>query len=106
MQTVPEETPASIVEGMTSKKRVRAAHRGSVTRLTGQLQEIVGSGDVCKLKLLRNSQTDKLHILAKLDDELIELVSEEQLEAEGEESDLYREWVGLAIISLDDALKG
>ena len=43
---------------------------------------------------------------AKLDDELIELVSEEQLEAEGEESDLYREWVGLAIISLDDALKG
>ena len=61
---------------------------------------------MCKLKLLRNSQTDKLHILAKLDDELIELVSEEQLEAEGEESDLYREWVGLAIISLDDTLKG
>ena len=91
---------------MIRKKRVRAAHRGSVTRLTGQLEEVIGSGDTCKLKLLRNSLTDKQHIiLAKLDEELTELVSDEQLEAEVEESDLYRERVGLAIISLDDVLK-
>ena len=57
---------------------------------------------------MQTQATDKFtdrQAMAKLDEEVIELVSDEQLEAEVEESDLYRERAGLAIISLDDALK-
>ncbi len=91
-------------EIMARKKRVRAAHRGSVTKMIGRLNDALGSSDVCRLKQLKQSLTDKLSVLSKLDDELIELVGEEQLEAEVEQADLIREDISLAVISIDDAL--
>ena len=91
--------------GLTRKRRVRAAHRGSVTRLTDKLDEILISGDARRLRQLKQSLTDKQHVLSKLDDELIELVNDEHLEEEVEAADLIRERIGLAIISLDDALE-
>ena len=91
--------------GLTWKRRVRAAHRGSVTRLTDKLDEILISGDARRLRQLKQSLTDKQHVLSKLDEELIELVNDEHLEEEVEAADLIRERIGLAIISLDDALE-
>ena len=88
------------------KKRVRGAHRASVTRLISQLEEAMESDDARRLKQLKQSLTDKTSVLAKLDDELIGLVEEEQLEAEVEQADLIRERIGLAIISIEDALEG
>jgi len=65
---------------LARKKRVRAAHRGSVTRIIGQVEEAIASADTCRLKQLRQSLSDKSSVLSKLDDELIELVEEEELE--------------------------
>ena len=92
-------------EGTSQKRRVRATHRGSVTRMTTQLEDVIISRDAHKLKQLKQSLTHKLKVLVKFDDELIELVSNEQLEAEVEQADVFREWAELAIISLDDALE-
>ena len=87
------------------KRRVRAAHRGSVTRLTSQLEHVLDSGDARQMKQLKQSLTDKLHVLSKLDDKLIDLVPDEQLEEEVQQADLIKERITLAIISLDDGLE-
>ena len=76
-----------------------------MTRLTDKLDEILISGDARRLRQLKQSLTDKQHVLSKLDEELIELVNDEHLEEEVEAADLIRERIGLAIISLDDALE-
>lgn len=57
------------------------------------------------MKQLKQSLTDKLQVLSKLDEELIDLVRDEQLEQEVEQADLIRERISLAIISLDDRLE-
>lgn len=92
-------------EEAARKKRIRAAHRGSVTRLTAQLENVLDSADARKMKQLRQSLTDKLKVLSKLEDELIELVRDEQLEEEVEQADLIREQTTLTLISLEDGLE-
>ena len=69
-------------EVAVEKRRVRTAHCESVTRLTSQLEHILDSGDAHQMKQLKPSSTDKVHVLSKLDDELIELETDEQLEEE------------------------
>ena len=70
------------------KTRVRAAHRASVT---SQLEHVLDSGDALQMKQLRQSLTDKLCVLSKLDDELIDLPPAEQLEEEVQQEDLIKE---------------
>ena len=84
---------------------MRAGHRGSVTRTLRQLEEALMSTDVNKLKQLRQSLMEKSSILAKLNEELIELVEEEQLEAEIEQADVIMDDINLAVISIDEALE-
>ena len=84
---------------------MRAAHRGSVTRIISQVEEAIASADVCRLKQLRRSLSDKLSVLSKLDDELIKLVKEEELEAEVEQADLIGKKISLAVISIEDTLR-
>ena len=86
----------------TRKKRIRAAHHGSVTRLTAPLEDILSSGDSRRMKQLKQSLTNRLHVLSTIDKELISLVSDEQLEEEVEQADLIRERISFALISLDD----
>ena len=92
-------------EGALRKKRVRGAHRASVTRLVVQLEEALGGKDTHRLRQLRQSLTDKSDILVRLDNELLELVKEEELEAEVEQADQIKEKISLSIIHIDDALK-
>ena len=75
-----------------------------VTRLTAQLENVLDSANTRQMKQLRQSLTDKLQVLSKLDDELIKLVRDEQLE-EVEQADLIRERTTLALISLEDGLE-
>ena len=90
---------------LARKKRVRAAHHGSVTRIISQVEEAIASTDACRLKQLIQSLSDKSSILSKLDDELIELVEEEELETEVEQADLIGEQISLAVISIEDTLR-
>ena len=90
---------------LARKKRVRAAHRGSVTGIISQVEEAIASADACRLKQLRQSLSDKSSVLSKLDDELIELVEEEELEAEVEQADLIGKKISLTVINIEDTLR-
>ncbi len=82
-------------------KRIRAAHRGAVTRLINQLEDSLTSA---QLKQLKQSLLGKLDILSKLDGELLLHVEEEQLENEIEHADRVREKAELAIIHIEEEL--
>lgn len=93
---------------ISRKKKVRAAHRGSATRIMGQTYENLGSGEGPNLSRLRQqkvSLTEKLELLSKLDDELIEVVTEEELEAEVEQADIVREKIRVCVNDIDQALE-
>ncbi len=69
-----------------------------------QIDEATSYGDMLKLRQLKQSLTNKLNVLAGLDDEVLELTEETELEGEVEQADLIRERIDFAILSLDDTL--
>ena len=95
-------------EGVSRKKKVRAAHRASVTRMIAQAQEMlrgpVEELNVPKLKQKRQALQVKTELLNKLDEEIVEIVDEDGLDDEVEQADVVRERIELAIIDLDSAL--
>ena len=95
-------------EGLARKRKVRAAHRGSVTRIVSQVYESLESGEALNLPRLRQQKSQlsgKLDVLSKLDDELIEMVAEDELDAEVEQADVIKEKIGLCIMDIDQALE-
>ena len=88
----------------TRRVRVRAAHRGTVTRLINQLDEVLSLADVSRLKQMRQSLMAKMEILSRMDEEILALVEEDQVGGEIEQADVVREGAELAIISIDEAL--
>ena len=94
--------------GLDRKRKVRAAHRGSVTRIVGQVYESLESGDALSVPRLRQQKSllsGKLDLLSKLDDELIEMVAEDELDHEVEQADVIKERIDLCIMDIDKALK-
>ena len=95
-------------EGLTRKRKVRAAHRGSVTRIISQVYESLESGEALNLPRLRQQKlqlSGKLDVLSKLDDELIEMVAEDELDVEVEQADVIKEKIGLCFMDIDQALE-
>jgi len=94
-------------EGLDRKRKVRAAHRGSATRIMNQVAENLGSPDgpnLPRLKQQKTSLAEKMEVLCKLDNELIEMVDEEELDHEVGQADIIREKIGVCIIDIDEAL--
>ena len=94
-------------EILLRKKKVRAGHRGSVTRILTQVYELLDSTEELnsmRLRQWKQPLSGKLDVLSKLDKELIELVPEE-LDNEVDQADKIREKIQLAIIDIDQALK-
>jgi len=87
----------------TRRVNVRRAHRSSATRSINQIDAAIESNDARQLRQLKQSLANKLTVLAKLDDEVIELM-EDDLEAEVEQADEVRERIDLAILTIEDAL--
>ena len=83
--------------------KIRRAHRASATRLCNSAYEDINADvvHVAKLKQQRQSVTEKVQTLAKLDEEMLDLVEEEALEAEIEQADIVREKLTLCIIDTD-----
>ena len=95
-------------EGLARKWKVRAAHRGSVTRIVSQVYENLESGEALNLPRLRQQKSllsGKLDVLSRLDDELIEMVAEDELDNEVEQADIIKEKIGLCIMDIDQALE-
>lgn len=80
-------------EGLARKKRVRAGHKASATRILGQISSALEKTppDADRLSLLKLTLTEKLDVLKALDAEIIEITPEEGLEEEIGQSDEYKE---------------
>ena len=76
----------------TRKIKIRRAHRSSATRLCNSVYENIKAEvvNVAKLRQQRQSITEKVQTLAKLDGEMLDLVEEEALETEIEQADIVR----------------
>ena len=83
---------------------VRRAHRASTTKSINQIDGAIESNDVRRLRQLKQSLTGKLTVLAKLNEDILELTDESELEAEVEQADETQEKIDLAILTTEDAL--
>ena len=76
-----------------------------MTKLVNQIDAAVASDDDAnRLRQIKLSLVDKLAVLTKLDDEILELTEESELEAEVEQADKARAKINLAIITIEDAV--
>ena len=95
-------------ESLSRKKKVRAAHRASVTRMIGQARETLEESEgfeIAKLTQKKDALAAKVELLRKLDEEIVEVVHEDELESEIERADEIREQIELIVIELDCALR-
>ena len=95
---------------ISRKRKVRGAHRSSVTRILSNISELLpGSTEKLELTNLRQKKSalsEKSQILKRLDEELLIIIPDDELEGEVEQADLIQERIQLAILEIDDALSG
>ena len=75
------------------KTRVRAGHRSSATKMITRSEKLLAedSPDVPRLLQLKLSLTEKLDTLKKLDSEILDMVEEDKVANEIEQSDEFKE---------------
>ena len=68
-----------MAEALAKKKRIRAGHKASATKLLHQIDGAASapSPDTAKLRSLKMSLTEKLETLKQLDGEIVELIDDE-----------------------------
>ena len=91
---------------LARKKKLRSAQRAAVTRIIGQIQDLVSKSEIelSRLKLKGNALLEKKEIIKKLDSDILEATPEEELETEIERSDAVEEQIELAIILIDETM--
>ncbi|CAB4005252.1 E3 ubiquitin- ligase DZIP3 [Paramuricea clavata] len=105
------------LDELTKKRRTRAAHRGSATKIGTKIKECLVNvsetpqTDKNVLKQLRDTLSEKLEALKLLDNEIVEVLSnseaedaEQQLEKEIQETDDTRAELQKIILDVNDAL--
>ena len=92
-----------MAEGLVRKKKVRAGHKGSATRMLNQIDTILSSEapDVSKLSQLKLSIQEKLETIKQLDGEILELIEEDDLATEIEQADSFKEGIYSSMIRID-----
>ena len=92
-----------MAEGLTKKKRIRAGHRGSATRMLTQVEGLLAASttDVARLSQLKLSLQEKLETLKLLDGEIIDLIEEDHLVEEIEQADGFKEGIYSAMVKID-----
>lgn len=90
---------------LSRKKKIRAGHRASATRLLNQIDAALGEGppNPDDLTVLKMSLKEKLDTLKSLDMEILGLIPEEELGKEIEQADEYKESVYRALTRIDRA---
>ena len=78
-------------EGVTRKKRIRAGHKASATRILTQIDTLLieESPNLSKLSQLKLSLQEKLDTLKLLDSEMLGLIDEGELTSEIEQADAF-----------------
>ena len=90
-------------EGVARKKRIRASHKASTTKMLTRINVLLVEDppDISKLSQLKLSIQEKLETIKLLDGEMLDLVDEEELTSEIEQADAFKEGVYAAIIKID-----
>ena len=90
-------------EQLARKKRLRAGHRASTTRILGQVEPAIAADrlDVSKINQLKRSLEDKLQSLSDLDQGILELTPEDSIETEIVQADEIREKLYAALSKLN-----
>ena len=90
-------------EEIGRKKKVRSAHRAVVTRFLQKTKELLEESepDLAQLEQRKMTFFEKSEILKQIDKELLEVVADEELESEIEQSDTIQEKIRLAILELE-----
>ena len=93
-------------EQLARKKRLRAGHRASTTRILGQVEPSILADPliVSKITQLKRSLEDKLQSLSNLDQGILELTPEDSIEAEIVQADVIKERLHAALSRLDHCL--
>ena len=94
-------------EGLTRKKRIRAGHKASATKLLSKLDDLRtesdSSGtpiDTSKLLRIKLSLEEKLGTLKTLDSEILDLTKEDDLGDEIEQADSFKEGIYAAMVEI------
>ena len=90
-------------EDLAKKKRIRAGHRASATRMLRQIDELlaVTPPDTVRLSQLKLSLEEKLGTLKQLDGEIVELTDEDHLIEEIEQADGFKEGIFAAMLRIE-----
>ena len=94
-------------ESLTRKRKIRGGHRASCTRVVREIRALLTSTDPngTKMKQQKRFLEEKLTLLRGLDGEILELLrTEEELEAEIEQTDVCNEEISLAIAEVEEVL--
>ena len=93
-----------MVDALAKKKRIRAGHKGSVTKTVHLITEVLDSNapDRDRLLLLRVTLKEKLDTIKTLDTEIIELIDDETgLADEIEQADTYKGTLYECVMKID-----
>ncbi len=96
-----------MAEAFAKKKRIRAGHKASATRLLHQSEKVTSATtpDTSKLALINMSFMEKLEILRVLDSKIEELTDDESsLSSEIEAAASFKEGIFAAMINIDKIL--
>ena len=91
---------------LARKKKVRAGHKASTTRLTARAMTALEAEniDVDQLSLIQRRITEKREVLKNLDSEMAELVPDDELEEEIQQADEFLDRIYEVLAKLDKAL--
>ena len=98
-----------MAELLVRKRRVRAGHRSSATKMIGQVREALepegAETNLSMLKQRRAALEEKMELLRRLDEEILDALTEEDdFTDEIEQADDYRGKLQMAIIDIDAAI--
>ena len=93
-----------MAEQLVKKKRMRAGHKASTSRIVALVKTTIESPQV-NLAVLKRMLREKLATIMKLDKEILEsLTGVDEITGEIETTDIYPEKVDLAIIELESEI--
>lgn len=93
-----------MAEELARKKRVRAGHKASATKMITKAEEMLARAeapDPLALKQFGMSLREKLDVIKALDGEILERVEETELADEIDQADLYKEKIYTMLIKID-----
>ena len=99
-----------MLEGLNRKKKIGRGHRSSATRTINEVYETIEStadrgSVITKLMQCKLTLEDKLVIMQRYDNEILELIGDQEVEDEIDQADTFNERLHRAIIDATSAIE-